>query len=72
MIKSPYKQMAELLSKKLSKAEFLRLQELLDGDANDQLWEAITARAARLSPALFGSDRNEKPSAPGHGRSGAV
>lgn len=50
---TPYKEMATLLESKLSKEDFLRLQELMDGDEHDHLWEAITDRAIVLAPELF-------------------
>lgn len=48
------KQMVSLLEKKLSKEEFFRLFELMDGDPPaGPLWEVLAEQAEKLCPEEF-------------------
>ena len=47
-------EMVDLLSSKLTKEEFLILQEMIDSDPPaGPLWEAMTDRAIELDPSNF-------------------
>lgn len=50
---SPYEQMATLLATRLSKTEFLHLQELLDGDSEHSLSNEVSKIASIMAPELF-------------------
>ena len=53
-----YKQMAAVLAKKLTDAEFARLVDLLDGDAEGNLLEEANAVNYKRHPETYG-DRND-------------
>ena len=48
-----YKKMVKRLKQVLTKAEFLELQELMDGDADHTLCELVSMEAAKMAPELF-------------------
>jgi hypothetical protein len=48
-----YKQMAAVLDAKLTDEEFVRLSELLEGDAEYQLDEEIDALLVKTHPEVF-------------------
>jgi hypothetical protein len=48
-----YTKAIEILKKNLTKEEFLKLQEIMDGDPFYEFFWALTEEAAKMAPKLF-------------------